>query len=49
VKTMIPFSRNQFAATRAALMDYGHCIVPGHGVAFTPQAARRPAARTSPR
>lgn len=36
VKTMIPFSRTQFASTRAALLNRGETIVPGHGAAFTP-------------
>lgn len=37
VRTMIPFSREQFAATRYALLNHGHRIVPGHGAAFFPQ------------
>jgi hypothetical protein len=37
VRTMIPFSRDQFAATRRALLDYGHRVVPGHGAAFVPR------------
>jgi glyoxylase-like metal-dependent hydrolase (beta-lactamase superfamily II) len=51
VKTMIPFSRAQFAATREALLQRGETIVPGHGTAFMPirPAATPPGARTSPR
>ncbi len=52
VKTMIPFSRAQFASTRAALLATGERIVPGHGVAFTPALqpdAMPPAARKSQR
>ena len=37
VTTMIPFSREQFAATRHALLNHGYRIVPGHGAAFVPQ------------
>jgi len=37
VRTMIPFSREQFAATRHALLNHGHRIVPGHGAAFLPK------------
>jgi len=40
VKTMIPFSRAQFAATRQALIDRGGTIVPGHGPVFQPRPAR---------
>ena len=36
VKTMIPFSRTQFLATRQALLDRGCTIVPGHGPTFLP-------------
>lgn len=39
VKTMIPFSRAQFAATRQELVDRGHTIVPGHGRLFQPRPA----------
>jgi glyoxylase-like metal-dependent hydrolase (beta-lactamase superfamily II) len=39
IRTMIPYSRAQFAATRQALQDRGDRIVPGHGAAFQP---RRP-------
>jgi glyoxylase-like metal-dependent hydrolase (beta-lactamase superfamily II) len=39
VKTMIPFARAQFAATRQALLDRGHTIVPGHGELFQPNPA----------
>jgi N-acyl homoserine lactone hydrolase len=37
VKTMIPYSRAQFAATRQVLLDRGDRIVPGHGPAFLPR------------
>jgi len=36
VKTMIPFSHAQFAATRLALFERGETIVPGHGSVFQP-------------
>jgi glyoxylase-like metal-dependent hydrolase (beta-lactamase superfamily II) len=36
VKTMIPFSRGQFLATRHALLERGEMIIPGHGPAFLP-------------
>jgi N-acyl homoserine lactone hydrolase len=39
VKTMIPFSRAQFAATRQGLLDRGETIVPGHGRLFHPRPA----------
>jgi glyoxylase-like metal-dependent hydrolase (beta-lactamase superfamily II) len=39
VKTMIPFSRGQFASVRQALIDRGERIVPGHGPSFRPAAA----------
>jgi glyoxylase-like metal-dependent hydrolase (beta-lactamase superfamily II) len=39
VKTMIPFSRAQFLATRHTLLERGEMIIPGHGPAFLP--ARR--------
>jgi glyoxylase-like metal-dependent hydrolase (beta-lactamase superfamily II) len=39
VKTMIPFSRAQFAATRQGLLDRGDTIVPGHGHLFHPRPA----------
>ncbi len=39
VKTMVPFSRAQFTATRAALLERGLTIVPGHGPAFMPRSA----------
>jgi glyoxylase-like metal-dependent hydrolase (beta-lactamase superfamily II) len=39
VKTMIPFSRAQFAATRQGLLDRGETIVPGHGRLFQPRPA----------
>jgi len=41
VKTMIPFSRAQSAATRRALIDRGGTIVPGHGPVFQPAVMRR--------
>jgi glyoxylase-like metal-dependent hydrolase (beta-lactamase superfamily II) len=34
VRTMIPFSRAQFVATRHALLQRGDRIIPGHGPAF---------------
>lgn len=37
VRTMIPFSREQSAATRRELMERGYQIVPGHGAAFLPR------------
>jgi glyoxylase-like metal-dependent hydrolase (beta-lactamase superfamily II) len=37
VKTMIPFARSQFLATRRALLDRGRLIIPGHGAAFMPR------------
>jgi N-acyl homoserine lactone hydrolase len=40
VKTMIPFSRAQFTATRQALLDRGNIIVPGHGPLFQPAAEK---------
>ena len=36
VRTMIPYSRAQFLATRAALITRGDRIIPGHGAPFTP-------------
>lgn len=36
VRTMIPYSRDQFLATRQALLGRGGRIVPGHGPIFTP-------------
>lgn len=36
VRTMIPHSRDQFLATREALLRRGDRIVPGHGPAFMP-------------
>ncbi len=36
VRTMIPYSRSQFLATRAALLRRGDRIIPGHGPAFSP-------------
>jgi glyoxylase-like metal-dependent hydrolase (beta-lactamase superfamily II) len=39
IKTMVPFSRAQFTATRAALLEHGLTIVPGHGPAFVPRPA----------
>ncbi len=44
VKTMIPFSRARFDASRRALIERGEVIVPGHGAAFRAAARRaRPA------
>lgn len=40
IRTMIPHSRGQFLATRAALLGRGDRIVPGHGPAFTPAVNR---------
>jgi glyoxylase-like metal-dependent hydrolase (beta-lactamase superfamily II) len=36
VRTMIPYSRAQFAATREALLRRGERVIPGHGPAFNP-------------
>jgi glyoxylase-like metal-dependent hydrolase (beta-lactamase superfamily II) len=36
VRTMIPHSQVQFAATRQRLLDLGVRIIPGHGQAFQP-------------
>ncbi|MGE5243093.1 MAG: MBL fold metallo-hydrolase [Betaproteobacteria bacterium] len=36
VRTMVPYSRAAFAATRAALLARGERIIPGHGAAFRP-------------
>ena len=35
-RTMVPYARAQFAATREALLALGLPIVPGHGPAFDP-------------
>jgi glyoxylase-like metal-dependent hydrolase (beta-lactamase superfamily II) len=40
IKTMIPFSREQFVQTREGLFTRGERIVPGHGPAFTPSPTR---------
>jgi glyoxylase-like metal-dependent hydrolase (beta-lactamase superfamily II) len=51
IRTMVPFSRAQFAETRRALLSHGHRIVPGHGPSFSPaiQPGATPrAARTFP-
>jgi glyoxylase-like metal-dependent hydrolase (beta-lactamase superfamily II) len=40
VKTMIPFARSQFLATRRGLLDRGRLIIPGHGPAFLPRKTR---------
>jgi N-acyl homoserine lactone hydrolase len=39
VRTMIPYSRAQFLATRDALLERGDRIIPGHGPAFIPKKA----------
>jgi glyoxylase-like metal-dependent hydrolase (beta-lactamase superfamily II) len=39
VRTMIPHSQVQFAATRQRLLDLGVRIIPGHGRAFQPPRA----------
>lgn len=39
VRTMIPYSRAQFLATRAALLRRADSIVPGHGPAFSTRAS----------
>jgi glyoxylase-like metal-dependent hydrolase (beta-lactamase superfamily II) len=52
IRTMVPFSRAQFAQTRHELLNHGHLIVPGHGPSFSPvlQPGATPgAARTFPR
>jgi glyoxylase-like metal-dependent hydrolase (beta-lactamase superfamily II) len=51
IRTMVPFSRAQFAETREALLAPGHRIIPGHGPSFSPEiqpGAMRPVARTFP-
>ena len=45
VKTMIPYSRDQFLATRQALLDRGDKVVPGHGAAFLPRPVRAQSAQ----
>jgi len=49
VRTMIPHSQVQFAATRQRLLDLGVRIIPGHGRGFQPAAAGRlePSGRAS--
>jgi N-acyl homoserine lactone hydrolase len=39
VRTMIPYSRAQFEATRERLLRMGTAIIPGHGPSFLPQPA----------
>jgi len=39
VRTMIPHSQVQFAATRQHLLDLGVLIIPGHGRGFQPRTA----------
>ena len=42
VRTMIPYSRSGFAATRQRLLDLGLRTVPGHGRAFHPHVNAGP-------
>jgi glyoxylase-like metal-dependent hydrolase (beta-lactamase superfamily II) len=44
VRTMIPYSQAQFLRSRAALLNRGERIVPGHGPSFLPLPSREPAA-----
>jgi N-acyl homoserine lactone hydrolase len=37
VKTMVPYDRAQFLATRQSLLERGETIVPGHGAQFLPK------------
>jgi glyoxylase-like metal-dependent hydrolase (beta-lactamase superfamily II) len=36
IRTMIPYARAQFLATRQTLLDRGEMLVPGHGPVFVP-------------
>jgi glyoxylase-like metal-dependent hydrolase (beta-lactamase superfamily II) len=38
VRTMIPYARVQFLATRQSLLERGETIVPGHGAPFLPKS-----------